>query len=161
MILDINIGFIGLGNVGSKLAMSILHGKYNLYIYDLDKYKANHLIKKGAVFSNSIHDLVNSCSIIITCLPSPSAISDVIEGENGVLKYINRNHLWIEMSTTDEMEIKRLATLIKLKNASLLEAPVSGGEHRAKTGNIAILAAGERKFFDRAFPVLAEIGYEI
>ena len=161
MIIDKNIGFIGLGNVGSKLANSILLANYNLYINDLDKNKAEPLIKKGAIFTKSIEELVKSTSVIITCLPSPLIVAKIIEGQSGIINYVNKNHLWIEMSTTDEHEMTRLSKLIKSKNAKVLEAPISGGQHRAESGNIAVLAAGERSSFDRAFPILSEIGYEI
>jgi len=158
---DINIGFIGLGNVGSELANSILEASYNLHIYDLDKNTANLLIKKGAIWQNDIEHIVKNSSIIITCLPSPKAVSQVIEESSGILDYITENHLWIEMSTTDENEMIRLSNLIEEKKANVLEAPVTGGQHRATTGNISILAAGKRENFNRAFPILSEIGYEI
>ena len=65
------------------------------------------------------------------------------------------------MSTTDEKEMVRLSKLIKQKKAQVLEAPITGGQHRAETGNIAILAAGDRLSFERSLPILQEIGYEI
>ena len=158
---DINIGFIGLGNVGSKLANSILISNYNLFVYDLDIKKSQDLIKKGAYLCSSIKELSNKSSIIITCLPSIKAVSDVVEGPEGFIKHINNNHLWIEMSTTDELEMIRLSQLVKEKGGETLEAPVTGGQHRAETGNISILVSGERKNFERALPVFTEIGYEI
>ena len=161
MINDKNIGFVGLGNVGSKLANSILISGYNLFIYDLDKKKGKNLIKKGAVFSKSLKHLTNSTTIIITCLPSPKAVSQVIESKEGIKNYVSTKHLWIEMSTTDVKEMIRLANLIKSKGASVLESPVTGGQHRAENGNIAVLVSGFRKVFKRALPILKEIGYEI
>lgn len=161
MIKDINIGFIGLGNVGSKLANSLMQGGYNLFVYDLEKMKANVLTSKGAFWCDNIESLVKKTSVIITCLPSPKSVSTVIEGKNGIIKHINKNHIWIEMSTTDENEMIRLSKLLINKGAKVLEAPVSGGQHRAETGNISVLAAGERNSFDRALPILSEIGYKI
>ena len=158
---DQNIGFIGLGNVGSKLANSILFGNYNLFVYDLDKAKVINLVNKGAKFSSSISELLKTCSVFITCLPSPTTTKDIMESKDGVLDNINNRHLWIEMSTTDENEIIRYSKLFDKKNAQILEAPVTGGQHRAETGNIAILASGERKVFERALPLLKLIGYEI
>ena len=158
---DKNIGFIGLGNVGSKLANSILVSGYNLFIYDLNKKKGSGLLKKGATWSDNIKNLCENCTIIITCLPSPKAVVEVIENNNGLNEFINKKHLWIEMSTTDENEMKRLSQIIELKGAEVLESPVSGGAHRSETGNIAVFVAGKRKTFNRAFPVLSEIGYEI
>lgn len=158
---DKNVGFIGLGNIGAKIAYNILLGGYNLFIHDLDKNKGNALLKKGAIWSPNIKNLCNKSTIIITCLPSPKAVVEVIENNNGLNRCINKNHLWIEMSTTNENEMKRLSKIIESKGAEVLESPVTGGAHRSETGNIAVLTAGKRKNFVRAFPILSEIGYEI
>lgn len=90
---DINIGFIGLGNVGSKLANSILISNYNLFVYDLDIKKSQDLIRKGAQLCSSIKDLSSKSNIIITCLPTPKAVSDAVEGSEGFINYIHNNHL--------------------------------------------------------------------
>ena len=155
---DVNIGFIGLGNVGSKLANSVLKAGYNLFIYDLKKNKASELIEKGAFWSKNIKSLLTESTVIITCLPSPTIVSNVVQKMSN---YISNKHLWIEMSTTDENEMKRLSKIIMFKGAKVLECPVTGGVHKSETGNISIFAAGERKTFDRAFPILSEIGYKI
>ena len=158
---DKSIAFVGLGNVGSKLALNILKGKYKLFVFDLDKRKSNKLIKKGAIWNNSIQELLKNCTIIITCLPSPKSVSNFVENKEGLLKYITKKHLWIEMSTTDENEIKRLSKFIYQKGAEILESPVTGGQHTAISGNISILVGGKRKNFNRAFPLLSLMGYKI
>ena len=159
--IDNHIGFIGLGNVGSKLANSVLEANCNLHVYDIDKKSSNDLVKKGAIWENSIKDIVNNSSLIITCLPSPQAVIDVVENHSGMFEYINNKHLWIEMSTTDEKEMIRSSKLIESKGANVLEAPVTGGQHKAESGNISVLAAGKRENFERAFPILSEIGFEV
>ena len=85
----------------------------------------------------------------------------VIEDKNGLIDFIDKKHLWIEMSTTDENEMIRLSKKIESKGAKVLESPVTGGAHRSETGNIAVFVAGNRNVFKRAFPILSEIGYEI
>ncbi len=159
--IDHNIGFIGLGNVGSKLAKNILQSGYNLFIYDIDEKTSKKLVSKGAVWKNSIKDIIDNTSLIITCLPSPQAVTEVVEDKSGMINYINDKHLWIEMSTTDEKEMIRLSKLIESKGANVLEAPVTGGQHRAESGNISVLTAGKRENFDRAFPILSEIGFQV
>ncbi len=159
--IDHNIGFIGLGNVGSKLANNILQADYNLFIYDLNKSTSNELVNKGAVWKNSVKEIVDNTSLIITCLPSPQAVTEVVESKLGMIENINNKHLWIEMSTTDEKEMIRLSKLIESKGANVLEAPVTGGQHRAESGNISVLTAGKRENFDRAFPILSEIGFQV
>ena len=155
--IDRNIGFIGLGNVGSKLAMSILQARYNLFIYDIDINTSNELVKNGAIWKNCVKEIVDNTSLIITCLPSPQAVIEVVENSFGMIEYINNQHLWVEMSTTSEKEMIRLSKIIESKGGNVLEAPVTGGQHRAESGNISVLAAGERKNFNRALPILSEI----
>ena len=108
-----NVGFVGLGNVGSKIANNILVNKNNLFIHDLDKKKGLKLIKDGAVWSNNLEELSQKSDIIITCLPSPKAVNRVM---SNLIKFLNNRHLWIEMSTTDEEEMIRLSNLCQKKN---------------------------------------------
>ena len=155
------IGFIGLGNVGYKLANSILESGCDLLINDLDANIGKPLVDKGAVWSESPKKLAQIADISITCLPSPKAVATVLEGPDGLIEGIEAGKLWIEMSTTDDKEMQRLANLVISKKAFAIEAPVSGGCHRAATGNIAILVGGTREAFDLAMPALSAIGYQI
>ena len=155
---DTNVGFVGLGNVGSKVANNIINNGYKLYIHDLDEIKSQSLVSKGAIFCKSIEELVPKVSVLITCLPSPKSVKEVL------LKCVpkfNQKHLWIEMSTTDEKDMKYLSKLVFDKNAEVLEAPITGGQHRAESGNISILVGGSRASFKRSFPILSCIGHQI
>ncbi len=158
---DKNIGFIGLGNLGKNLANSILLGGFNLFVHDLIKNNGKNLIQEGAHWCDNIESLVDQSTIIVTCLPNPKAVSIVMESSNGIIKNINSNHLLIECSTTDEEELIRLSKLVNSKSASYIDAPLSGGEWRSKKGNISVLVSGQKESFNRALPVLKEIGYEI
>ena len=155
---DTTIGFVGLGNVGSKVANNIINNGYKLYVHDLDELKSQSLVSKGAIFCKSIEELVPKVSVLITCLPSPKSVKEVL------LKCVpkfNQKHLWIEMSTTDEKDMKYLSKLVFDKNAEVLEAPITGGQHRAESGNISILVGGSRASFKRSFPILSCIGHQI
>ena len=155
------VGFIGLGNVGYKLANSILESGFDLLINDLDKKAGKILIEKGAKWIETPKELAQESDISITCLPSPAVVASVLEGKNGLIEGMVSGKLWIEMSTTDSKEMQRLADLVIGKKALAIEAPVSGGCHRAATGNIAILVGGTREAFDLAMPALSVIGYQI
>ena len=155
------IGFIGLGNVGGKLANNLLNNQFDVIVLDKDKKITDEFESKGCKVSKSIEDIVEKTDIIITCLPSPKACAEVLESENGLIKNIRNDQIWIEMSTTDEDQLKRHASLIESKNAIALEAPVSGGCHRAATGNISIFVGGSRKGFEKALPVLKCLGRKI
>ncbi len=94
-------------------------------------------------------------------MPSPEICAAVMEAKDGVINGLSENKIWLEMSTTDESEIKRLGKLVIKKGAVPLDGPVSGGCHRATTGNIAIFVGGERKAFETILPVLTVMGRKV
>ena len=155
------IGFIGLGNVGSKLAGSLLRNKFDLTVKDINKNLAENFKKRGAKVTDNAKELAEQTDLIITCLPSPEICAEVMESKNGVIDGLSKNKIWLEMSTTDESEVKRLGKLVSNKEAFPLDGPVSGGCHRADTGNIAIFVGGDRKSFEKIMPVLTTMGRKI
>lgn len=156
-----HIGFIGLGNVGGKLAGSILRNGYDLTVLDLDPVLIDRFVASGAKRGESPRDLAESCDVIITCLPSPAACSSVVEGPDGVLESIGPGKIWAEMSTTDANETKRMAALVIARGGEAIECPVSGGCHRAATGNISIFAGCTRSTFEKALPFLTVLGRRV
>jgi 3-hydroxyisobutyrate dehydrogenase len=155
------IGFIGLGNVGGKLASSLLRNKFELTVRDLDKDLTEDFQNKSAKIANSPKELAQQVDLIITCLPSPKISAEVMEGNDGVIAGISKNKIWLEMSTTDESEIKRLGQLVKERDGIPLDGPVSGGCHRAATGNISIFVGGERNAFEKILPALTVMGRKV
>ncbi len=155
------IGFIGLGNVGGKLAGSILRNGFDLTVRDLNDTLVQDFVARGAKSAASPKELAETCDIVITCLPSPAACAAVMEAEDGILAGISKGKIWAEMSTTDESEVKRLAELVSAKGASAIECPVSGGCHRAATGNISIFAGCDRDTFERMLPMLTTLGRRV
>jgi len=155
------IGFIGLGNVGGKLAGSLLRNNFDLTVRDLDKNLTKSFKDLGAKVANSAKELTQQVDLIITCLPSPKICAEVMEADDGVINGLSENKIWLEMSTTDEAEIKRISKKIIAKKAIPLDGPVSGGCHRAVTGNIAIFVGGEREAFDKVLPALTVMGREV
>jgi 3-hydroxyisobutyrate dehydrogenase len=158
------IGFVGLGNVGSKLAGSLLRNGYEVMMRDLnDEFVAN-FVALGAKSADSAKQLAQASDLIITCLPSPAACSAVMEGsadDPGIIAGLSAGKIWLEMSTTDESEIRRMGALVKAMGAEAVDCPVSGGCHRADTGNISIFAGCSRAAFERALPVLTTLGRRV
>ena len=155
------IGFIGLGNVGGKLANNLIKSRYKLIVRDLDAKLSKKFKKKGAVIASSPKELAENSDIVITCLPSPKACSKVMTAKNGVLEGLSKNKIWLEMSTTDQSEVKRIGIMVKKKGSHALDVPVSGGCHKAATGNISIFAGGDKKIFKKVLPVLKCMGRKI
>jgi 3-hydroxyisobutyrate dehydrogenase len=155
------VGFIGLGNVGAQLAGNLLRHRVDLTVRDLDAERMAGLAAQGAHVAASPRALAAAVDLIITCLPSPAACAEVLEGRDGVLAGLAPGKIWLEMSTTDAAEVRRLAALVEARGAAAMDCPVSGGCHRAATGNISIFAGGERATFERVLPVLAILGQRI
>jgi len=155
------VGFVGLGNVGGKLAGSLLRNGYALSVLELDKSLAESFLQKGAQWADSPAQLATSVDLVITCLPSPDACSAVVEGPDGLLHGLGKGKIWAEMSTTDQSEVQRLAELVESTGADVIECPVSGGCHRAATGNISIFAGCKREVFERMLPVLTKLGRRV
>lgn len=157
----IKIGFIGLGNVGSKLAGSLLRNGLDLTVRDLKPEIAEPLMDQGAKWGESPRSMMEDSDMLITCLPNPTVSAKVMEDEDGILKGISHGKVWAEMSTTDEMEVKRLGKLVKKFGGEPVDCPVSGGCHRAATGNISIFVGGERSTFEKILPILKFLGRSI
>lgn len=155
------IGFIGLGNVGAKLAGSVLRNGFDLTVHDLDETAAQPFLDQGAAWVASPAEMAAAVDVVITCLPSPAACAAVVEGPDGILDGLRPGLIWAEMSTTDETEIKRLAEKVAEAGGEPVECPVSGGCHRAATGNISIFAGCDRATFERVLPLLTVLGRRV
>ncbi|MGB0709140.1 MAG: NAD(P)-dependent oxidoreductase [Candidatus Puniceispirillaceae bacterium] len=159
--MDKSVGFVGLGNVGAKLAGSLLRNGVDLTVRDLDKKAAAPLLAAGAKWADSAAEMAANCDILITCLPSPVISAQVLEAEDGLLAGWAAGKIWAEMSTTDETEIHRLGAKITAMGGRVADCPVSGGCHRAATGNISIFAGCARDVFDDMLPYLTKMGRRI
>ena len=155
------IGFIGLGNVGAKLAASLVRNGYDVIVRDADEAAVARLLEAGAGKSETGRALAEACDVIITCLPSPMISAQVLEEPDGVLEGLSDGKIWLEMSTTEADDLQRLGALVAARGGIAMDTPVSGGCHRATTGNIAIFAGGDREAFEKVLPLLATMGRQI
>lgn len=155
------IGFIGLGNVGGKLAGSLLRNGHEVTVRDLDTSLAPGFLELGARWADSPKQMVEHCDMVITCLPNPAASAAVMEAEDGLLAGMSEGKIWAEMSTTDQAEVIRLGDMVRAVGGAPVDCPVSGGCHRAATGNIAIFAGCDRPTFERILPILKAMGRRI
>ena len=153
-----HVGFIGLGNVGAKLAGSLLRNNVCLSVFDLNADLVEMFTQRGAMARRSAADMMQSCDVVITCLPSP-AISDRVMQD--MLPFVQTGKIWMEMSTTDEAEVKRLGAQVIAAGGLAVDCPVSGGCHRAATGNISIFAGCDRSTFETILPLLTKMGRRI
>jgi len=151
-------GFIGLGNVGGKLAGSLLRNGVALSVNDLDPALVAGFASRGARPCGSPAAMMRACDAVITCLPSPAASAAVVAE---MLPEMGPGKLWMEMSTTDADEVLRLGAAVAATGGLAVECPVSGGCHRADTGNISIFVGGPRAAVETAMPLLKHLGRRI
>ncbi|MDO6462168.1 NAD(P)-dependent oxidoreductase [Granulosicoccaceae sp. 1_MG-2023] len=155
------VGFIGLGNVGGKLAGCLLRNGVDLTVRDLNEEFVADFVSRGAQRADSPKEIAEKCDVIVTCLPSPTVCAEVMEAEDGILAGLSEGKIWLEMSTTDEAEVRRIGEKVKQLGAMPVDCPVSGGCHRAATGNISIFAGCDRETFDKALPILTIMGRRV
>ena len=154
-------GFIGLGHLGRHLAGSLLRGGFDVTVTDLDPANATQLIALGAHWAGDAQAVAERVDAVITCLPSPKISLHVLAGPRGILSGLKRGGTWIEMSTLDSAEVEKMAALAAAKGIAMLEAPVTGGVHRAAAGEITVIVGGEAALFARHRPALEAMGGEI
>ncbi|MDF1716298.1 MAG: NAD(P)-dependent oxidoreductase [Antarcticimicrobium sp.] len=153
-----DVGFIGLGNVGGKLAGSLLRNGVDLSVHDLNPDLVQDFVARGATAGGDPAAMMRACDAVITCLPSPAA-SDAVMRQ--MLDEVTEGKIWMEMSTTDAAEVQRLGALVIARGGAAVDCPVSGGCHRADTGNISIFAGCDRATFERILPLLTILGRRV
>jgi 3-hydroxyisobutyrate dehydrogenase len=151
-------GYIGLGNLGGHLAISLIRNGFNIIVNDLDRALALRHIEAGAGWAATPADLASQVDCVITCLPSPTISEAVL---NAFLKTLKPGSTWIEMSTLGRDEILRLAKVAEASGVRTMEAPVTGGVHLAARGEITVLAGGDRELFELHQPALQAMGKQI
>ena len=154
-------GFIGLGNLGAKLAGSLVKTGFEVTITDLNRAAAAPLLAAGAKWADDPQSVAEQSDAVITCLPSPSVSMKVLAGPRGVLSGLKPGSTWIEMSTNDQAEIEKMAALARAKGVDVLEAPVTGGVHLAASGAITVIIGGEKQVFDKHRPAFEAMGGKI
>ena len=153
-----SIGYIGLGSLGRHLAGSLLRAGFALTVYDLDPATARELLAAGAVWAGSPAEVARASDTVVTCLPSPEAVATTVSGAQGILEGLAVGGTWIDMSTNDLHELQRLAALAAERGVATLEAPVTGGVHRAATGMITVMVGGDETVFAAHLPAFEAMG---
>jgi 3-hydroxyisobutyrate dehydrogenase len=157
----VNVGFVGLGSLGRQLALRVLGAGHALSVHDRDPAAMSPLVAAGAAARPSPAEVARSADCVITCLPSPQAVSDVVAGAHGIVHGLRRGGTWIDMSTNDPHELQRLAALVAERGISTLECPVTGGVHRAAAGEITVIAGGDEAVFAAHRELLGAVGGEV
>jgi len=155
------LGFVGLGNLGRHLAASLLRAGFPLTVHDRDEAAARPLLEAGAAWAASPAEVAAASDSVLTCLPSPQAVSDVLTGAGGVFEGLAPGGTWIDSSTNDRHALERLAAVAAARGVHCLEAPVTGGVHLAASGQITVLVGGDAEVYGAHLPVFEAIGGKV
>jgi 3-hydroxyisobutyrate dehydrogenase len=151
-------GYIGLGNLGGHLAMSLIRKGFDVVVNDIDKSLGERHVKAGATWANSPQELATQVDHVFTCLPSPVISEKVV---TQILETLKPGSTWLENSTNGRDEMLRLAAMADAKGVRTLECPVTGGVHLAARGEITVLVGGDKALFDSHEKALKAIGNRI
>ncbi len=152
------VGFIGLGIMGKPMAENLMQAGYELVVHNRSPEKAEELAREGATAAETPREVAGQSDIIITILPDSPDVREVLAGEGGALEGIEEGALVVDMSTISPVVTEELAAAVREKGASMLDAPVSGGEVGAIEGTLSIMVGGSEEDFERAKPLLEVMG---
>jgi len=157
------LGFVGTGKLGSRIVANLLAAGFEVTVHDADRGAAASSLARGASWADSPAAVAYDSDTVITCLPRPDVVTRVVEGGDGagILEGLQAGGCWIDMSTNDGDELERLADLALERGLSTLEAPVTGGVHKAQAGELTVLVGGNRETFAAQRPVLGTVGSRV
>jgi len=156
-----DIGFIGIGQMGKHMSKRILDAGYNLTVLDLNKDAATHLLEAGAKWGNTPRVIAESCQMVITSLPTPQDVEQVVYGPEGLKSGWKTGDIYIDMSTNSPSTVRRIAEDAKSMGVGVLDAPVSGGTKGAEMGTLTIIVGGDPATLEKARKVLETMGKNI
>jgi 2-hydroxy-3-oxopropionate reductase len=152
------VGFIGLGIMGMPMAKNLMEAGYELTVHNRSREPVDELAEDGAATASSPKEVAESSDVIITMLPDSPQVEEVVAGEEGVLEGIKEGALLLDMSTISPVVTEELAEAVEKKGASMLDAPVSGGDVGAIEGTLSIMVGGSEEDFERAKPLFEVMG---
>ena len=153
------VGFIGLGIMGRPMAKNLMDAGYELVVHNRSPQKAEELAEEGnATAAGSPREVAEACDIVITMLPDSPDVEAVVAGEDGVLEGIRDGALLVDMSTISPVVTEELSEKVRNQGASMLDAPVSGGDVGAIEGALSIMVGGSEEDFERARPLFDVMG---
>lgn len=155
------VGFIGIGQMGLRMAGRIMGAGHDLVVHDVDKTAAATLLAAGAVWAGTPKTVAEACRVVITCLPTPQIVEDVVYGKNGLASAWRSGDVYVDMSTNSPSTIRRIAADAQTKGVSVLDAPVSGGTPGAERGTLTIMVGGNGEALERVRPVLEPMSSKI
>jgi 3-hydroxyisobutyrate dehydrogenase len=155
------VGFIGLGNMGYPISLNLLRSGYKLVVYDIVGEKIEKLVNEGATGARSPKEVAELSDIVMTSLPTPEALEEVVTGQQGILEADRVELTLIMLDTIPPATARKIALKSSRQGVNVLEAPVSGGPYLAREGALTIMVGGDIYVFEKCKPLLEKIGRHI
>ena len=152
------VGFIGLGTMGTHMAMNALKGGHQLVVNDIRHEAAEPHLAAGAKWAATPREVALASDVVLTSLPGPADVESVAIGENGILNGMSAGKAYFDLSTNSPTLIRKLHGIFAAQGVHLLDSPVSGGPRGARTGKLALWVGGDEAVFKKFKPVLDSIG---
>lgn len=155
------IGFIGLGQMGNRMAINICKKGFSLWVYDLRQEAMDEVVHYGAKAAQDLSELGKRCNRIVFSLPDASVVESVLFGTEGLKSSVVAGDIIVDCGTTHPMFTEQIAAALKEKGVDFIDAPVSGGESRAEDGTLTIMVGGNEDACQRVYPLLEAMGETI
>jgi 3-hydroxyisobutyrate dehydrogenase len=156
--LNMRVGFIGLGNMGGPMCLNVIRAGYKVTVFDISRDAAAPHLEAGAAWANDPGELAGGSDLVLSSLPGPAEVYDVVAGRGGLAAAMGRGSIYADLSTNSVAVVRRLHHLLKEKQVEMLDAPVSGGTIGAQRGALAVWVGGDQAAYQRIEPVLKAIG---
>ncbi|WP_034797734.1 NAD(P)-dependent oxidoreductase [Hyphomonas beringensis] len=152
------IGFIGLGNMGSNMAMVLLRSGLDLKVHDIERARADSHVDAGAHWAETPAECARDVDLLITSLPTPNVVDKVMRGDTGVFEGIGSGTLWVDTTTNDADLVAELAEIAANMGVKTVDSPVTGAVDGARRGELTLFAGGDTDALDTAEPILSRMG---
>lgn len=156
-----NLGFVGLGLMGSRIARRLLEAGHQLSGFNRTRAKAEPLIQAGMAWKNSPKEVVRASDITFSMVTDTAALSSITEGDDGILAGLSAGKIYVDMSTVSPKAIRLLSERVAATGARMLEAPVSGSLPAAESGTLILFVGGDADTLERARPIFEQISQKI
>jgi 3-hydroxyisobutyrate dehydrogenase len=155
------VGLVGTGIMGAPMAQNLAKAGFDVTVFNRTRARAEELARDGIHVADSIAQVGEAATVVITMVPDTPDVLDVVEGPGGLAAAMQKGSVLIDMSTISPSATRDLAVLLAERGIAMLDAPVSGGSWGAQQGTLSIMVGGEQSTFDRCLPVFEGLGKSI
>ncbi|HUU50218.1 MAG TPA: 2-hydroxy-3-oxopropionate reductase [Nitrospinota bacterium] len=152
------IGFIGIGIMGKPMAKNLINAGYDIIAYDIVEKALYEIVEYGADRGTSPKNVTENSDVVLTMLPNSPQVKEVVLGKNGVIEGVKEGQILIDMSSIAPLVSQEIAKELEKKGVEMLDAPVSGGEEKAKSGTLAFMVGGKKEVFEKCKDILDVMG---